>query len=74
MVSRQDIVSRRTVSRQRFGKHVPAAMDTHATMGVLLETVLSSPSVQMSYKKDNWSNNSVVGGAPPFREDLIPED
>jgi hypothetical protein len=33
------MVACRTVSRQRFGKHVPAATDTHATREVLLETV-----------------------------------
>jgi hypothetical protein len=44
------------VSRQRLGKHVPAAMDTHATVEVLLETVFSTRSVQKSYKEGNWCN------------------
>jgi hypothetical protein len=30
------------ISRQRLGKHVPAATDTHATIEVLLETVFST--------------------------------
>jgi hypothetical protein len=44
------------VSRQRIGKHVPAAMNTHATTELLLETVFSNRAVQRSYKEDNWSN------------------
>jgi hypothetical protein len=28
-----------SVSRQRLGKHVPVATDTHATIEILLETV-----------------------------------
>jgi hypothetical protein len=38
-------VTCRAVSRQRLGKHVPAATDTHATIEVLLVTVISSGSV-----------------------------
>jgi hypothetical protein len=38
------------VSRQRLGKHVTAATDTHATIEVLLETVVSTLSVQRVYK------------------------
>jgi hypothetical protein len=44
------------VSRQRLGKHVPAATDMHATIEVLLETVLSAWSVQRSCKEDRWGN------------------
>jgi hypothetical protein len=44
------------VSRQRLGKHVPAATDMHATIEVLLEMVLSTRSVQRSYKEDTWGN------------------
>jgi hypothetical protein len=44
------------VSRQRLGKHIPAATDTHATIEVLLETVFFTRSEQRSYKKDNWGN------------------
>jgi hypothetical protein len=44
------------VSRQRLGKHVPAATDTHLTIDVLLEMVFSIRSVRMSYKKDKWGN------------------
>jgi hypothetical protein len=36
------IVACRAVSRQRLGKRVPAAMDTHATIEVLLEAVFST--------------------------------
>jgi hypothetical protein len=46
------------ISRQRLGKQVPAAMDTHATIEVLLETVFSTWSVQRCYKEDNRSKNS----------------
>jgi hypothetical protein len=34
------------VSRQRLGKHVAAATDTHAAIEVLLETVLSTRSAK----------------------------
>jgi hypothetical protein len=39
------------VSRQRFGKHVPTATDTHAAIEVLLETVFATRSVQRGYKE-----------------------
>jgi hypothetical protein len=39
------------VSRQRLGKHIPAATDTHATVEVLLETVFCSQSMQSGYKE-----------------------
>jgi hypothetical protein len=48
-------VTRRTASRQRLGKHVPAATNTHATIEVLLETVFSTRSVQRGYKEYSWS-------------------
>jgi hypothetical protein len=44
------------VSRQRLGKHVPAATDKHATIKVLLETVFSTRSMPRSYKEDSWGN------------------
>jgi hypothetical protein len=44
------------VSRQRLGKHVPAATDTHATIQVSLETVFSTRAVQRGYKEDIWGN------------------
>jgi hypothetical protein len=44
------------VSRQRIGKHFPAATDTHATIEVLLERVFSTLSVQRSYKEDSCGN------------------
>jgi hypothetical protein len=46
------IVACRAVSRQRLGKHVPAATDTHARIEVLLETVFSTRCVQRAYKED----------------------
>jgi hypothetical protein len=44
------------VSRQRLGKHVPAATDTHAIIEVLLETAFSARSVKSGYKENNWGN------------------
>jgi hypothetical protein len=41
------------VSRQWIGKHPPAAMNTQATIALLLETVFYTRSVQRGYKKDN---------------------
>jgi hypothetical protein len=41
---------------QRISKHVPAAMSTHATIELLLETVFSTGSMQRGYKEDNWGN------------------
>jgi hypothetical protein len=76
------------LSRQRLGKHVPAATDTHATIEVLLETAFSIRSVQTGYKEVNGGNRvsfvreapkkrdrrkEAVGREPPFREDLSPE-
>jgi hypothetical protein len=46
------------VSRQRIGKYVPKAMNTHTTVELLLETVFFTRCVQSGYKKDNWG----VGG------------
>jgi hypothetical protein len=43
------------VSRQRLGKHVPVATDTHATIELLLETVFSTRSARVC-KKDKWGN------------------
>jgi hypothetical protein len=43
----------RAVYRQQFGKQVPAAKDTHATIEVLLEMLFSTQSVQRGYKEDN---------------------
>jgi hypothetical protein len=44
------------VSRQRLGKYIPAATNTHAILEVLLETVYFTLSVQKGYKEDNWDN------------------
>jgi hypothetical protein len=41
------------VSRQRIGKHIPAATNTHTTLELLLESVFSTRSVQSGYKDDN---------------------
>jgi hypothetical protein len=45
-----------TVSRQRIGKHVPAATNTHTTIVLLLETVFYTRSVQSGYKEENWGD------------------
>jgi hypothetical protein len=47
-----NIVECRAVSRQQLGKHVLAATDTHATTGLILETVFFTRSVQRGYKDD----------------------
>jgi hypothetical protein len=68
-------------ARQRLGKNFPSAMDKHATIAVLLETVFSTRSVRRGYKKDNYGNRVIsaresvwkretVGREPPFRQDL----
>jgi hypothetical protein len=44
------------VSRQRIGRHVPAAMNTQTIIELLLETVFSIQSVQSGYKEDNWGD------------------
>jgi hypothetical protein len=44
------------VSRQRRGKNVPTVTDTHATTVVLLETAISTQSVQT---EDNWGNQVI---------------
>jgi hypothetical protein len=44
------------VSRQRLGKDVPAAVDTHVTIEVPLETVFSTRFVQRRCKEDSWGN------------------
>jgi hypothetical protein len=46
----------RCYARQRIGKHVPAAMNTYATIELLLETVFSTRSVQRGYNEDNWDH------------------
>jgi hypothetical protein len=35
-------------------KHVPVAMNINTTIELLLETMFSTQSVQIGYKKDNW--------------------
>jgi hypothetical protein len=37
-----DIVARRSICKQRLSKHVPAAIDTHVTIELLLETGVSA--------------------------------
>jgi hypothetical protein len=44
------------ISRQRMGKHVPAATNTNTARELLLETVFSTRSVQNGYKEDNWGD------------------
>jgi hypothetical protein len=43
----------RAVSKQRLGKHVPAAVGTHRAIKLRLDAVFSIQSVQRGYKKDN---------------------
>jgi hypothetical protein len=43
------------VSRQRIGKRVPAATNTHVILKLLLETVFSTRPIQRGYKEDNFS-------------------
>jgi hypothetical protein len=64
------IAACRAVSRQRFSKHVPAAMNMYATMEVLLEAVFSAQSMQRGYKEDNLARIKTVGRELPLREDL----
>jgi hypothetical protein len=42
------------VSRQRIGKYVPVATNTHATIELLFQTVFSARSLQRGCKEDNW--------------------
>jgi hypothetical protein len=63
------------VSMQRIGKHVPAAMNTHAIIQLLLETVFYIRPVQRGYKKNNWeTRNPRLGicGRYPFIEIAAP--
>jgi hypothetical protein len=57
------------VSRQRLGKHLPAARDTHAKIDVLLETGSSTQSEQRGYNEGKWGNRisfvKEVGREPP---------
>jgi hypothetical protein len=41
------------VSRQRIGKHIPAATKTNTTIELLLETAFSTRSAQSGYKEEN---------------------
>jgi hypothetical protein len=41
---------------EQFSKDVPAAMDTHATIEILFETVVSTVSVPRGYIEGNWEN------------------
>jgi hypothetical protein len=41
---------------QRISKHVPVAMNTHATIELLLKTVFSTRVVQRGYKEGNWDH------------------
>jgi hypothetical protein len=49
-------VTCRAVSRQRLGKHVPAATDTRATIEILLERMFCTRFVPSSYKNDKFGN------------------
>jgi hypothetical protein len=43
-------------SRQRIGKHVPAATNTNTTLELLLQMVFSTRPVENDYKDDNWGD------------------
>jgi hypothetical protein len=47
------IIECRAVSRQRLSKHVPVAVDTLATIEVLLETAFYARSMQTDYMEVN---------------------
>jgi hypothetical protein len=54
-----------STTKQRLGKHVPAAMNTKETIEVLLETIFSIRSMQSGYKRrrsrvEAGSNTSIV--------------
>jgi hypothetical protein len=53
------------VSRQRIGKHIHAATNTHTPIEWLLETVFPIPSVQSGYKKGSWGEAHLL-----VREDV----
>jgi hypothetical protein len=60
------IVACRYVSKQRFGKHVSAVTDTHATIEVTLESEFSTRSVQRGVTRraseariDSWKGAAV---------------
>jgi hypothetical protein len=44
------------VTRQRIGKHVSAATNTHTAMELLSQTVFSIWSVPGSYLEENWGD------------------
>jgi hypothetical protein len=48
------------VSRQRLGKHVHGATDTHATVEVPLETVFSARYMQRGNKEDSGTTEAVL--------------
>jgi hypothetical protein len=57
MISKARIVESEetAVTRQRLGKHIPAATNTHATMEELLDMVFSVQSVLMLYNNDDYA-------------------
>jgi hypothetical protein len=55
-------VARRVASRQRRGKHVPAATDKHAKIEILLETVFLLDPCKVVIRR-----TIEVGREPPFR-------
>jgi hypothetical protein len=46
------------ISKQRLGKHVPAATDMHPTKYVLLATVFCTQSMQRGYTEESWGNRA----------------
>jgi hypothetical protein len=55
-------------ARERLGKHVSAATDTHATMEVLLEKVFFTRSMPRCYNRNGLESNAqLIGGEEKTR-------
>jgi hypothetical protein len=52
-IAMQQANKQMAVSEQWLSKHIPAEMNTRATIGLLLETVFSMWSALRSYKEEN---------------------
>jgi hypothetical protein len=50
----------KTISRLQLGKHVPAAMNSHATVELLLETAFYTRLVKSGYNQDHWGYNGTT--------------
>jgi hypothetical protein len=64
------------VSRQRIGKHVTAATDTHDSRATVGKGFLSTRSVQNGDKKDSWGDPVIchlVGSSAREAEKIEPK-